>query len=228
MNYRYCRSEPVVLIEIYLPKRAAFQGPLFDTLTEAVRDPAVIRKHFLDPRHRKQLKEFLAESRPLGDYDAAHIERMPQLLYGFSMYEVDGAFLGRDGEVYEERTQVLRLLFQYATDEDTKRDPDRLYWVKAFFRSPASSVDEFCRLVGGAEKAPRELLERLDTWVNYVWLVVHGFVLFRICRCVDEVSKGERRGKRDVVPHYQEEIWVMSNWTYHISRAVGRKRPRRP
>jgi hypothetical protein len=142
------------------------------------------------------------------------------------MYEVDGAFLGRDAGVYEERSQVLRLFFRYAVDDATRRDPDRLYWVKTFFRSPASSVEEFSRL-GGAAAAPRDLLERLDAWVNYVWLVVHGFILYRICGCVDAVSRAERHSKRDALPHYQEEIWVMSSWTYSISRAVGRRSRRR-
>ncbi len=35
---------------------------------------------------------------------------------GFSLYEVDGAFLG--GRIYQERTLVVRILFARATDED--------------------------------------------------------------------------------------------------------------
>ncbi|HEX4104000.1 MAG TPA: hypothetical protein VHZ04_00790 [Candidatus Paceibacterota bacterium] len=32
---------------------------------------------------------------------------------GYSMYEVDGVFFGRSGKEYEERTQVIRLMFRF-------------------------------------------------------------------------------------------------------------------
>jgi hypothetical protein len=225
MDYHYCRSEPAAMVEIYLPKRAAFQGRLYDTLTEAIRKPQLIKDHFKDPSRQDSIREFLKEYRSLSNYTCDYVEKLPQLLYGFSMYEVDGVFLGAGGGITEERTQVLRLFFKYPIPPAMRSNPDHVFWIKSFFRSPALSADEFVRRERTTESPPAELLQTLDTWINYVWFVVHGFLLYQICECVCQVSRKEaEEDRKDALPHRQEEIWVVSAWMYQVARAIDPSR----
>lgn len=62
--------------------------------------------------HLSELYNFLRSK--LADRSEGRLRSVP--IDGFSMYEVDGAFLS--DRVYEERTLVIRILFMRAADDD--------------------------------------------------------------------------------------------------------------
>lgn len=126
-KYVFARSERSIFTEIYFPKRAAYQGAIFDTLrlglkerkvkgylrenVEALREefqnlPAILDPHeYTTPQRRKtipSIKEALARIR---------LYKSP--FYGWSMYTVDGVFLGKRGKMDEEATQVVRIMFRF-------------------------------------------------------------------------------------------------------------------
>jgi hypothetical protein len=62
--------------------------------------------------HLSELHNFLRSK--LADRSEGRLRSVP--IDGFSMYEVDGAFLS--DRIYEERTLVIRILFMRASDDD--------------------------------------------------------------------------------------------------------------
>ncbi len=155
ISYVFSRSERSIFTEIYFPKRAAYQGAVFDALrfglkersvkkylcenVEALREefqnlPAILDPHEYATSQRRKtipsIKETLARIR---------LYRTP--FYGWSMYSVDGVFLGKRGKVAEEATQVVRIMFRFqssakiqaATSEAHCHDVLRsiLFWVIA-------------------------------------------------------------------------------------------------
>src|SRR5690349_1145335 len=119
-RYRLMPDQAGVFAEIYLPKRSHLQGVLYDTLTAGFKIDYV-KEHFR--KKRGEVAAYIENAQKYWDaareiqpaerdylYDAA-IDQLPDLFYGYSMYEVDGVFRSEDSAtgIDEERTQVLRL-----------------------------------------------------------------------------------------------------------------------
>ena len=68
MKYRLNPSEAGVHVELYLPKKAQYQGILYTTLTEGF-DPAAVRRHFRS--ERTGVESFLRAARSDWGLDAA-------------------------------------------------------------------------------------------------------------------------------------------------------------
>ena len=106
MPYKTFTAEPGMLVEVYFPKKASYQGQLYAALTAGL-DREVVRQYLW--QHMPRVKHLV---RP--NFSKPFTERAvdyEQVFHGFSLYEVDGVFRGKDTS-YEERTQVLRLLFK--------------------------------------------------------------------------------------------------------------------
>lgn len=128
-TYKFTRGERGVFAEVYFPKKVEFQGTIFNALKEGYNEETVKGK-------LKQAAEALLTE--LADYPAnlfdpyrygtvtkqkkseSPIEQANKRIFmyrspfkGWSMYEVDGMFFNRRGQVYEERTQVIRLMFRF-------------------------------------------------------------------------------------------------------------------
>ncbi len=207
MRYVLQRGIPAVFVEIYLPKKAAFQGALFAALTEG-RDPGVLRRH-LDA-HAAAIRNKLQ-----GDWPAAARRLDPGLvdelagnigaLYGgYSVYEVDGVYFAANrAEPVEERTQVIRILFQYtpgaSCDEATLRE------VKRYLRAPANRLADF----GVRVKRALPELRRVERWRAQIGVFLIGFLLHRVEQAIE--GHPELR---------QDEIWVASSWNAVVNRFV--------
>ena len=114
--YQAQDSESGIFVEIYLPKKSYFQGTLYDTLTKGF-SISVVKKHLLDKNKRSSIVKLLSNyaipiiSKGLRD---DRIEKMEEIFWGYSMYEVDGVFSNfkdKKINVIEERTQIMRIMF---------------------------------------------------------------------------------------------------------------------
>ena len=119
IDYRVTPGQPTVQVEIYLPKKAHYQGVLYRTLTEGF-DQKQVEQHFRD--HHADIALFLIEA---GFSDLPIAIRLPENYFtGYSMYEVDGVYFSGGG-IVEERTQVIRLLF-------SRDSGDLKQWLESF------------------------------------------------------------------------------------------------
>jgi hypothetical protein len=213
IGYAFNPSEHGIFVEIYLPKKAEFQGTLYQALTEGF-DIERVRGHF--QAKRGQINAFLQ-----GHYSCdGRIERMQQVFYGYSMYEVDGVYYdSKNKKSFEERNQVIRMMFK----------PD----LEAVNIStlPVERAKLFVRHAGKAENFPGDhpqiyinsseedramissLLVYLEAWKYDVALFVLGYIVFEICERIQEL--GMMKGS-----DAEEEILVTSFWNLTVNRIV--------
>ncbi|MBP2315059.1 hypothetical protein [Azospirillum soli] len=220
-QYLFQPPEHGLQAELYLPKRADFQGVLYDTLTEAF-DAANIRAYLANLHTRSHIVTLLERHWPeLAHNIDAIAARLCSGIQGYTMYEVDGVYAGAGG-VVSERTQIVRLMFVPGLDAMAARvtlDPDpernrarvrdeaqillRNYGADAAFFK-ARNEDALKR---GA--IPAELLDlcrTLEDWVEEVGLVLYGYVAGRVCLAI-----------RDRHLRPEEEIWVTTNWGFTLN-----------
>ena len=107
-SYKFQTYEPGVLIELYLPKKAKYQGKLYEVLTDGFRLKNV--KENLK-RKKKERSDFLKNYTEIEELTDCRIDKIASFYYGYSMYEVDGVFFSPQKGSIEERTQIIRLMF---------------------------------------------------------------------------------------------------------------------
>jgi hypothetical protein len=91
--YHMSGYEVGMYMEIYLPKRTIYQPFLFDVLTKGFNIDHV-RSHLHSSReHISKLFDFPA----FRQYTEGDLGRLPDFLFGYSMYEVDGVFRALNG-----------------------------------------------------------------------------------------------------------------------------------
>lgn len=127
-RYLYSRSEPSIFTEIYFPKRAAYQAAIFNALQAGMDKERV--KNYLNDNLEGLLVELqdypylfnphaYEDTSPTVSKEVTLQEARKRIamyrspFYGWSLYEVDGFFLGKRKRVYEERTQVVRITFRF-------------------------------------------------------------------------------------------------------------------
>lgn len=134
VSYLFASGRRSIFAEIYLPRRVATQGIIFNTLSEGldashvraylkrhvskIMRELVIYRHWFDPERygdKVDIHGKVARAK-------ARMEMCDRIFFGRSMYEVDGVFYNDEKErIDEERTQVLRLMFRFQNDELEKR-----------------------------------------------------------------------------------------------------------
>ena len=181
---------------------------MFQALTDG-RDPAKLRQHLTE--HADTIREKLSD-----DWPAAARALAPALvnelahnigtLYGgYSVYEVDGVYFRPDSAApTEERTQVVRLLFQYRPGEAC--DAQTLHEIKRYLRDPSNRLADF---VPAVKKAVPEL-RRVERWIAQVGVFLIGFLLHRV-----EMAIAANPGLE------QDEIWVASFWNAIVNKYVA-------
>jgi hypothetical protein len=205
MRYVFQRGFPAILVEIYLPKKSGFQGVLYKALT-AGRNPAAVKKHLKE--HTAAIQSMLQTDWPQLEkqvIDDAFIDELAanikEIYSGYSMYEVDGVFFNAEDEPVEERTQVIRLWFEYRVDEAT---PDEvIYEIKRFLRSPSSALTGYTPV----DERARPELEQVEAWLAQVAVFLIGFLVHGIILEIKE--------NRELT---QDEIWMTSFWNGTINR----------
>jgi hypothetical protein len=230
-------TEPALLTEVFLPKKAEFQGPLYDALTHGLRLEHV-RRHFLDAddRRRAEIRTFLEKgwTASTPDWTDDEIRRLQRVFFGYSLYEVDGVFLKRrphaagtaDSDdqylIAEEQTQVLRIIFPFPTSGRSLKAID---FCRAEMRDPLSDQGPFLtrhpHLAPLLDDEVREALEDLNRWTREVGLFVFGYLLFEICGAIEQTTRGAdpQRNRAELL---QDEIWVSSLWNLGVN-AIRRR-----
>lgn len=235
-TYRYTPAQRGIIAEVYFPKRVALQGTIFTALEEGYKEKAVKKSlmdnasnlltelsdypvDLFDPYRYSRLKKppmpesALAKARKrIGMYTSP--------FKGWSMYEVDGVFFNIRGRAYEERTQVIRLLFRfrstYARLARTRDCEDILRSIIFFIMRERGQIggeapwDDAAkeRFIATHEpwrnSAKKKFTERnfmriaqgVRKWIDDCSLFVYGYL-------VREFSEGVLKTKR-----LEEEIWV--------------------
>jgi hypothetical protein len=207
--YRFRPFEPGIFVEIYLPKKARYQGALYEALSEGFNFEKV-RNHFADPTKEARIRTLLTDYTEW--YDPPSIGVVEQFYWGYSMYEVDGVFFSpRTSQAIEERTQVIRLMCfpdldratAFATKDGIERGTVRRI-VAAMMRR---GRDERDRL--GAEYPL--LLDYIDRWIGAVGLFIFGYLIFNLCERIRALNE-------EGAASLEEEIWVSSFWNLEVNK----------
>ena len=215
--YNFKPTEPSVFVELYLPKKSSYQGTLYKLLTEGF-DIQKVRDHL--KTRKENIQEFLQDSQ-VSKYSDRDVEEMSHLFYGYSMYEVDGVFWdeeeGRNVKTYEERVQVIRLIFrpiksilkQINEKEAEHRNISRC--VREFLNLCASEREE--RKKDEISYMNKELREKIwkymEKWEKDVQIFLFGYVVFGLS---DSMEKNQNQ--------QEEEIWITSFWNCELNRVV--------
>jgi len=231
--YVFRRGLRVIVAEMLFPKKVAYQPEMFKALREGLNGDRV-KEYLLD--HADDILHEMAEYPQLFDplqYGRRHaskvlqptpeeaLERMKMYTHyfrGWSMYEVDGMF---EREEYEERTQVLRIIFRLESTFASAAKEAKCYdvlealmrWVMAEHMRldhilPWSKKEKqrFVHLHGPLPKYKQQFLDTYyeavtkvaKRWVDDTGLFVFGYLVRRFWV---EVLKQKRT---------EEEIWTVS------------------
>lgn len=216
--YRLARSEPGIYTELYLPKRAQFQGALFEALTQGFRFEQV-RRHFLDLEKRPQINALLEVYPGLAGYSDARIEALQPFEWGYSVYQVDGVYYSAEQDrAMEESTQVIRIMFQPDLNR-LRRDPELDHLAP---QDLIDRVAQVLREVGQSnsadepDPATRKVRQFLGHWKDDIALFLFGYLVFEIADRIRELHA------QNETP-LEEEIWVTSFWNLEVSRVELRE-----
>lgn len=130
IQYVFTRSERSIFTEIYFPKRAAYQGAIFDALRKGNNEKKV--REYLRENAKYLVEEFKAQPALLDphEYETEVRRRTPvtirrarqrirmytSVFWGWSVHPVDGVFFNKknsDVTMDEEATQVIRIMFRF-------------------------------------------------------------------------------------------------------------------
>ncbi len=237
MNYKFKKGQAGIKVEIYLPKKAEYQGTLYETLVKGLR--LNYKEHFLKGEKRKEINELLKAYTDIHSYTEDQIElfqkQFPNIFNGYSMYEVDGVFKSSTLEnlVYEERTQVIKLLFVPDYEKIKENYPDWeifeiLKLSQRFFRHAHVNKDAFWKDSENnninylQKEGAREIIQYLSNYVNCSALIVFGYIVFEITKKLDKMldEKRDRIGKDSKLKPIEEEIWVTSEWSFTVNKVI--------
>lgn len=237
-KYIFEPSNSGIFVEIYLPKKAEFQGILFKTLTEGF-ELRNIKNHFLTKEKQSHIKEFMEKYEDIKNYNDDFIEKFPDIFQGYSMYEVDGVFSGEKNKIYEERTQVVRIFFKINIENfisiNNLNEKVVNMIVREYLNLPSIKKSEYKEKIYqdtiGNKEIFDQLLNWIDNWIDYAGLFVFGYLVFNICERMcklceekkDEVNHCECKSCEEKKDEAEEEIWVSSFWNLKINRVVHKE-----
>ena len=222
--YQYNVYEPSIFVELYLPKKALYQGALYEALTKGF-ELDDVRQHFKENKDEiiKLMKNYhIADGL---DKRLDEIETLAGFYKGYSMYEVDGVFSADDGTIFEERTQVIRVIFRPDIDvirRITASMPERksAKLVKRALqinREDKSILHEQLlseKQIEAEEEQPvKELIEYVNNWKADVGLFLFGYIIFKICHHIERLNQGDPS-------RMEKEIWMASFWDCDINRVL--------
>lgn len=210
--YRFHYGEPSLFVEIYLPKKARYQGVLYKTLTNGF-NLETVKNHLID--RRDDVRKFLKDHEEFSVYTTEQVNNLSPSYNGYSLYELDGVFRSppmpaREYELDEERVQVFRLMFLPPTDRlarvaaaKEKRQLAARRYMHFWTQSLTTYLDDLeCYKRPSAERnTEREIATILNDWLRNVGLFLHGYILFELC---EEI--GRRSQDKSIKP--EQEIWL--------------------
>jgi hypothetical protein len=219
LGYRVQAGEPGVFVEIYLPKRADFQGRLYDALTQGF-DLEAVREHFRAPEKKDRVRELFRHYDPELALADGRLEELREVFFGYSVYEVDGVFRGAQGgpRAYEERDQVLRVIFKPDYPGIAERSGSTVEAVRQiaherFHGYRESLEDGLASSQGRSEEPKKRVVREIRRWMEDVSVFLFGYVVYELCERIAELrEEGVRRP--------EEEIWVTSFWAMTVNRVA--------
>jgi hypothetical protein len=141
MSYKFSDSKPVLVYEVFLPKKMSYASKLAEVLDAFLSDAGTRSI----PAVQKKLNQLATDA----ERDK-FVKRIRETIRGYSIYEVDGRF-GTDTEPIDERTWVIRFIID---------DPQVEGGIRGNFFSLAKEVIEF--LV--ARRFAEELGKEMEIW----------------------------------------------------------------
>lgn len=116
VDYHLEGPKPVRMYEVILPKKLGYFGKIQEVLEDLFSERAIRKVPFVKrsiEERRKRDREF---------DDGEWVRTLVEASRGYSIYEMDGRYLGRAGPV-DERVLVIRFIFhQFETPRDRKTD----------------------------------------------------------------------------------------------------------
>lgn len=197
--------EPAHFIEVYLPKRAEYQGALYRSLVNGL-EVKNVRRHFSDESKKPRIKKFLNEF-AINLYTDDLAETFPKIFYGYSMYEVDGVFSGPRGKIIEERTQVVRLIFRIDCRSAVKEFKlGHLHAIQFALREAHRPWEPRSGIISSDQY--ERALDWIDRHRYLCGLFVFGYFVFEVCEHLGILDSPE------------DEIWVTSLSPMRVNRFV--------
>lgn len=231
-SYFFHSSERGLLVEIYFPKRAVYYGTIFDALHKGYDENIV--KRYLQDNVKKLINEFkvfpdllsphryTAEpSRNLPSEKEA-LERISMYkspFQGWSVHSVDGVFFTKKGELIEEATQIVKIIFRFESSFTKKAIKENcfdvlraiIFWVvfyhgrlydhkiwgeaeKSQFMARHEPWPEHKRIF--AEKYYADIAREAGKWVDDRAIFVFGYLVRNFW---ENVVKQKYR---------EDEIWI--------------------
>ncbi len=142
-KYFFRSSERGIFVEIYFPKRAAYYAAIFNALRFGYDENEV--KIYLRRNAPKLVKEFQVSSDllnprrytalepirdlPLINEARERIDMYRSPFYGWSTHSVDGVFFDKKGNIIEEATQLVRIIFRFKSSLTKKAIKDNCFDV---------------------------------------------------------------------------------------------------
>lgn len=235
-RYVFTRNMRFVFTEIYFPRRAAYQGEIFNALRHGYDENVV--KDYLSLNIEALLNEFSIYPALFDPKEFARQQRRKTLpsiaeaeqrisMYkhafaGWSEYIVNGVFFSsQDGKMYEEATQVIRIMFLFASSFTTMAQEadcsdvlrSMLFWLIArqgrpYHRKPWHATEK-ARFIAEFQPWPKKKKAFIQQYFAAVAKEVHQWiddrVLFTFGYLVRRFSE-----KVLIEKLYEEEIWVMN------------------
>jgi hypothetical protein len=204
--YHFHGYEPGIFVEVFLPKKAKYQGRLYETLTNGFNIKNV-KNNF--KKNRKQIAVLLERFSEVGEITDSRINLMKPLYWGYSIYEVDGVYFKTKKEIAEERNQVIRILFLPDIEKIEALTPETNYEeVRRIVKKYLSSDSEEREKIAGTH---RKIANFLNKWIADTGLFLFGYLIFELCERIKELND---QGKLPL----EEEIWVSSFWSLEVNK----------
>lgn len=236
--YLFTRGEGVIPAEVYFPKKVEYQGIIYKSLHDGYDQQNV--KDYLQLHTASLLIELAEYAHLFNPYQYGTEQRMETAespleqarkriaMYkspfrGWSMYEVDGMFFNGRGRIYEERTQVIRLMFRFGNSSFIRhaRRANATDVLRSIILQAISihglletedtwdeqNTQRYLALHGPwqdekrrrfAEKYYSSICREVGKWIGDCVLFIFGYLVREFSQRVLEADRIE------------EEIWVMS------------------
>lgn len=226
--YQLNLSECGILFEFLLPKKALYQGELYEMLVKGISiDKESLKEHFTNNSH--EIRNFITDNYGLSNesdyvkysnYLAEH-KVLANIFVGYSIYEVDGVFNG-DLKIYEERTQVLKIIYlpdykhlleKYHIEKlETKRHV--LYFSEIFIKQYRGRKIRFLKDYEYEIKKANiniKFFNDLSLWIGSILLFTYGYITYKLSDFIYKISE-------DKLQPIEQEIWLTSIWGFHINK----------
>ncbi|MCP4130265.1 MAG: hypothetical protein GY754_04720 [bacterium] len=204
-----------LFIEILLPKKLKYQPILYDILRRGLKFENV-KEHLLDENKNEKIQSFVGKYNISQRIDRKKIEEMKHIFWGYSIYEVDGAFSDSNigSQFIEERTQIIRIMFlpDFASMKEEQH-------IDLSEKEINKIIQQYLKVERHLDKKiektyiEKVIIEYLERWIDDVRLFLFCYFVFEICNRINQLKE------KDKEP-LEKEIWVTSFWDVSVNKAL--------